>query len=558
MSFHAFRSGGSLLWVVPTAFAVTVSLFSGVSFAAPSISAVDHDINWGTLERHFPQNKQAESPMASNPTNSLNSITGAEDFVREPDCSTDPSTGGSVCIPGQTTNTIGVYTTVDGGTNWSKQILDFSTIGRLANADPGVAYGPKPDGRGGFTYANGARAYFSAMAFPLGNVSPSAEPVVAVTTSDDSGMTWSTPVVATDRTNPRAQFDDKPTIWADNNPSSPNFGTVYLVWTFIRGVGSNGSTFFCSKCPFSILLTRSTDGGQTWSVPVTLSPSSDSTPTGGREGAVVRTDREGRVIVLWEDNMFAANRQSQIVSVVSNDGGQHFESPVVVGPTFEKDPLPGTSFPNFIDVAMDVDQSSDIIYATWADYHPIDSANGHGTVSVVKSVDHGQSWTKAASLNLPGRSPFHPSLAVARQGAAPMESFAPGRVVIGFTALTDVPFATPTVTGAVNYVPFMAASDDTGATWSAPTTPSGAGSSDPAAAAGFFNDFGSEFVGDYSSTSAASDGRTFLYSYSSTQTGTGCAAVDAFRTGKGPQPNIYASCAPTFGNVDIHVAVAGS
>jgi hypothetical protein len=33
-------------------------------------------------------------------------------------------------------------------------------------------------------------------------------------------MTWNTPVVATDRTNPRAQFDDKPMIWADNNPSA--------------------------------------------------------------------------------------------------------------------------------------------------------------------------------------------------------------------------------------------------------------------------------------------------------------------------------------------------
>lgn len=555
MSFPGFRIVSARQWAIPGALAMAVGLFNGTSLAAPPLSATDHDISWGALERHFPQNKQAESPMASNPTNPLNSITGAEDFVREPDCATDPSTGGSVCIPGQTINTIGVYTTQDGGTSWSKQILDFSAIGRLANADPGVAYGPKPDGHGGFTYANGARAYFSAMAFPLGNVSPAAEPVVAVTSTDDGGLTWNSPVVATDHTNRRSQFDDKPTLWVDNNPSSPNFGTVYLVWTFIRGVGSNGSTFFCSTCPFSILITRSTDGGQSWSGPVTLSPSSVASPNGFREGAFVRTDREGRVIVLWEDNIAAANRQSQVLAVVSEDGGQHFGSPVVVGPTFESDPLPGTSFPNFIDVAMDVDQSTDTIYATWADYHTITGASGHGVVTVMKSVDHGQSWTKAASLNVPGRSPFHPSLAVARQGAAPHASATPGRVMVGFTAVSDVPFGTLPVTGAVNYLPFVAVSDDAGATWSAPQVPVGAGSSDPAAAAGFLNDFGSEFVGDYSSSSAASDGKTFLYSYSSTQTGTGCAAVDAFRTHTGPQPNIYTSCAPTFGNVDIHVAV---
>jgi hypothetical protein len=57
--------------------------------------------------------------MATNPTSALNSITGATDFVREPDCTTDPSSGGSVCLPGQTINTIGVYTTKDGGATWS-------------------------------------------------------------------------------------------------------------------------------------------------------------------------------------------------------------------------------------------------------------------------------------------------------------------------------------------------------------------------------------------------------------------------------------------------------
>lgn len=103
-------------------------------------------------------------------------------------------------------------------------------------------------------------------------------------------------------------------------------------------------------------------------------------------------------------------------------------------------------------------------------------------------------------------------------------------------------------------MPFVTASDDGGATWSAPISPSGSGPSDPAAAAGFLNDFGSEFVGDYSSMSATPDSKTFFYSYSSTQEGATCAAVDAYRTGTGPAPNSYASCPPTFGNVDIHVA----
>ncbi len=65
-------------------------------------------------------------------------------------------------------------------------------------------------------------------------------------------------------------------------------------------------------------------------------------------------------------------------------------------------------------------------------------------------------------------------------------------------------------------------------------------------------------MGDYSSTSAAPDGKTFYFSYTSAQKGAGCAVVDAYRTGVGPNPNVYTSCAPTFGNVNIHVAVVAN
>src|SRR5450759_2306261 len=110
--------------------ALSLTVLGLPASATPAVTATDHDINWGSAETHFPQNKQAESPMATNPTDALNSITGATDFVREQDCQTDPSSGGSVCLPDQTINTIGVYTTRDGGATWLKQILDFSSIGK--------------------------------------------------------------------------------------------------------------------------------------------------------------------------------------------------------------------------------------------------------------------------------------------------------------------------------------------------------------------------------------------------------------------------------------------
>lgn len=537
--------------------AIMLGLLSGPALAAPAVTATDHDLNWGAREAHFPQNKQAESPMAINPTNALNGITGAIDMVAEPDCMTDPSSGGSLCYPGQTTNSIGVYATTDGGATWNKEIVDFSGIGRLANADPTIAFGPKPNGSGGFSYAKGARAYLAAMAFPYGNVSPYAEPVVVTAISDDGGLTWTAPAIASGSTSGKSQFNDKPTIWVDSIPASPSFGNVYVVWARFSGVGSAGSTFFCSTCPVQILLARSTDGARTWGQSVPLSSAADSAPVGYQERPTIQTDREGRVIVAWEEYVGATKKTAAMVASVSADAGQHFGRPVVIGAAADLNQLPGASFPNFNQLSLAADPASDALYAAWTNYTPIDNLHGHGNVAVMTSLDHGQTWASAGTIDVPGRTAFHPALAVARPGSAPAARTTPGRVVVGFTALTDVPFGTAPVTGAVNYLPYVAASDDGGATWSAPLVPSGAALSDPAASAGFLNDFGSEFVGDYASLSAAPDGTTFTFSYSSTQEGTGCAAVDAYRTGTGPLPNIYTSCSSTFGNVDIHVAAIG-
>jgi hypothetical protein len=205
---------------------------------------------------------------------------------------------------------------------------------------------------------------------------------------------------------------------------------------------------------------------------------------------------------------------------------------------------------------MDTDQSSDALYAAWVDYSPTSPTTGHGAVTIERSDDHGQSWQRAGTVDVPGRTAFQPSLAVARQGAAPAPSTTRAPLVLGFSALRDVPAGTPPVTGAVDYLPFVAASADGGASWSAPTTPSGAGASDPAASVGrlFASGLAGEFLGDYSGLSGAPDGKTFFFAYTSAQEGSTCAAIDAYRTGSGPQPNIYTSCPPTFGNTDIHVA----
>src|SRR6266568_6762165 len=53
-------------------------------------------------------------------------------------------------------------------------------------------------------------------------------------------------------------FDDRESGWADNNPSSPNFGNMYVSWNdFNIGAGA-------------LVVSRSTDNGTTWSSEITV------------------------------------------------------------------------------------------------------------------------------------------------------------------------------------------------------------------------------------------------------------------------------------------------
>ena len=164
------------------------------------------ETNVSPTAAHFPQNKQNESPMAVNPLDANNAISGANDEIQEPDCT--PATGGSSSCPfAPGVDTSGVYWTTDGGANWNQTILDwYPSAGITSDGDPVVAFGPKPDGHGGFTYANGARAYFGSLAGSP-TFGPNQE-LLAVSYSNDKGATWSGPVVATTRTNP-VNFNDK-------------------------------------------------------------------------------------------------------------------------------------------------------------------------------------------------------------------------------------------------------------------------------------------------------------------------------------------------------------
>jgi hypothetical protein len=482
---------------------------------------------------HFPQNKQNESPMAVNPTDPMNAISGANDEIEEPDCT--PATGGSSScpfVPG--VNTSGVYVTTNGGGSWTQQILHWNSSGLQSDGDVGIAFGPKPTPSGGFSFVKGARAYAVSLAAPLGGCIGCE--LLAVARSDNKGSTWSAPVVATSRTNP-VDFNDKPAIWADDNPSSPHFGTVYVSWTLFTG---NPTLNFGESNTFSpepIVIAHSTDGGLTWSKPVRLTQASNTFPVGGRQGSTIRTAANGDVFVFFDG---AQHFQSAILGVRSSDGGVSFTRPFLV--SFKNDnpsPLPGASFRDNSFPQADIDQASGKIYVTWSDY-----TNGHGVVKLATSTDSGATWSLTTAADVSGRSAFYPAVAVNGSNA-----------FIGFNAIDDVAAGTAPGAGVVAYAAYYVLSSNGGASFGSPVLIAGT-TSDPDAAT--TNSLRSQFLGDYNGAAAGSDG-SFWFSFTGTMQGKTCTAIDAWRASgfTTTEPNIYDSCPADFGNSDIFVVKVG-
>ncbi len=275
---------------------------------------------------------------------------------------------------------VGIGVTHDGGLTWSDHLLEGSPYDW--DSDPALTVGA--DGTyylvvlslNGLYDANGLFLF----------------------TSSDQGESWQGPYTIVDAPT-GTPFHDKQMVVCDASPESPYQGNLYVTWTLFGADWTN-----------PIYLTRSTDGGQTWSSPVQISTSSScqwSNPAVGPDG---------ELYVAWFDFSSWSLRIRKSTNGGVSFGPEHLVQPVRHGWGQIMGDVDIISYP-----AMDVDRSDGpdrgTVYIAYAD------TGATGTVDILftRSTDGGQTWSSPIRLNDdPFTSPadqFHPWLEVDEDGA---------------------------------------------------------------------------------------------------------------------------------------------
>ena len=274
------------------ALAVAAAACSGGERSFDSISS-DLSSSAKVVDVSRDQLSQNETPLAINPTNPLNLITGANDWNYNDGCA--------------------VNATFDGGKTWTPTLPDGFIPGltKFTN-DPNVPGTGKYDADG--------TAYFVAQAF---NFTPPFEIALYVTRSIDGGRTWldgktQKPVqVSVWNGNGKSkgsngQFPDHESIHVDLSPSSPFYGSIYVAW-----VQFSGNT----HSPVNVSVSR--DGAKTFSTPVQIT----SGPVRNNQDARIVTAPDGAAFLSF-DNGVQGGKGTVLYVSKSTDGGATWSQPV--------------------------------------------------------------------------------------------------------------------------------------------------------------------------------------------------------------------------------------
>jgi hypothetical protein len=409
-----------------------------------------------------PVNPDNETPIVADPNNPNHLLAGSNDYFL-----TFKGAGIQERVP------TGFFTSFDGGQTWTDgQIPMGNGSGKGGNGDPSPAFDAK--------FGTAHMAQLSAAA---GNGPNFGHIDVSVSTSNDGGLTWKPPTtvaIGQASIGPSANgvFLDKDWLVADNYPSSPHYGRLYLSWDQLQ---FNKGAFVRSP----VVLSHSDDAGKTWSNPVEISGSNPAICTvhqgSGVAGACDESffsygavEPNGDVVVNFMNQQHAAawevpnEFEDQILSVRSTDGGATWSNPVQVA-DMEDGGIEGITFSDYpanVDGRatqtgfqfrtgswgnLNVDPITGTLYAVWTDnrdgQHDVATPVTDTNVFMSSSSDDGQTWSAPIRVTSGVTDKWFPWVA-ARDGKVG---------VVYQNEVTD---------GSGTYVTNLGTSTDGGATWS--------------------------------------------------------------------------------------------
>ena len=321
---------------------------------------------------------QSETSIAVDPSDPSHLVAGSNEIVRLP---------------------MRGYFSSDGGATWGGVDLPLppplTVNGVDFGSDPGVAW----DSNGNVYYSYIVVFFSSAFNHSAHGVAINGTEM-AVARSSDGGKTWTSTFFGLHRG--EGKFNDKPMIAVDTNPGSPNMGTVYVTWDITSG----------SSSTTGIMISRSTDHGVTFSAPAHVSPVLAGPHFGFGADPFVAPD--GSLHVAWNGSL-----DNQLNQAVSTDGGRTFSAPVTIAPTvvpfavnIPAQNVRGADLYPTCAADQSAGPNRGNLYCAWNDL------NGPSGMDVLfsRSTDGGATWSAPAVVNddTPGvgNDQFFPWLAV--------------------------------------------------------------------------------------------------------------------------------------------------
>jgi hypothetical protein len=255
---------------------------------------------------------QNEPSVAVDPADHNVMIAGSNDY-----CAEIQNGSGNVWA--------GYYRSVDGGATWSNSLVpgypaDTSQAGTASPAHGSCAAAGDPTQ----SFDGAGRLYYGFICF--NRVKPT-NGSIYVARYNAHGATYVRTVrVARGTPSVWGLFQDKINIAVDQSIGTGTAGNLYVAWARYSGQAANNVIYF----------SRSTNGGQTFSSPMRI--------TGGHaeeQFADIGIGPQGAVYVTYREIAHQKSTENRIRIVRSTDGGQSFSLPRTVAPI---DPFDSTDY----------------------------------------------------------------------------------------------------------------------------------------------------------------------------------------------------------------------